>query len=79
MKIIRHILFLKIIWLEIEHAWHPTVVRPLRIGGKTVEDPEVRKNVLVYFGLILLIFVTSWLLLDILEPDTAWSVWDMPS
>ena len=45
LKIIRHILFAKIIWMEIEHAWHPTVVRTLRIGGKPVDDPEVRKNV----------------------------------
>ena len=73
LKIIRHILFVKIIWMEIEHSWHPTVVRTLRVGGKPIEDPEVRKNVLVYFGLILIIFVSSWLLLDILEPDAAWS------
>ncbi len=73
LKIIRHILFIKIIWMEIEHAWHPTVVRTLRVGGKPVEDPEARRNVLVYFGLILIIFVNSWLLLDILEPDSAWS------
>lgn len=73
MKIIRHILFIKIIWQEIEHAWRPNVVRVLRIGGKPVEDQEIRKNILVYFGLILLIFITSWLALDILEPDQAWS------
>jgi trk system potassium uptake protein TrkH len=73
LKIIRHVLFVKIIWMEIEHAWHPTIVRPLRVGGKAIEDPEVRKNVLVYFGLILMIFVSSWLLLDIFEPDAAWS------
>jgi len=73
-KIIRHILFAKIIWMQTEHAWHPTVVRTLRLGGKPIEDPEVGKNVLVYFGLILSIFITSWLLLDILEPDQAWDV-----
>ena len=74
LKIIRHILFAKIIWMEIEHAWHPTVVRTLRVGDKPVDDPEVRKNVLVYFGLILIIFVSGWLALDILEPDQAWNV-----
>jgi trk system potassium uptake protein TrkH len=72
-KIIRHVLFMKIIWHELEHAYHPTVVRPLRIGGKPIEDPEMRRNVLVYFGLIMLIVVSSWLLLDVLEPDKAWS------
>lgn len=73
-KIIRHILFFKIIWMEIEQAWHPNVVRTLRVGDKPVEDPEVRKNVLVYFGLILIIFVSAWLALDVLEPDQAWNI-----
>ncbi len=72
-KIIRHILFLKIIGMEIEHAWRPTVVRTLRIGDKPIDDPEIRKNVLVYFGLILIIFVSGWLLLDIIEPDAVWT------
>jgi trk system potassium uptake protein TrkH len=73
MKIIRHVLFLKIIWLELEHAYRPTVVRPLRLGGQPLEDQELRKNVLVYFGLVLLIVTASWLLLDAMEPDQAWS------
>jgi trk system potassium uptake protein TrkH len=74
LKIVRHILFIKIIWLEIEHAWDPTVVRVLRVGGKPVEDPEVRKNVLVYFGVVLLTFVAAWLAVDMVEPDEAWTV-----
>ena len=73
MKVIRHVLFLKIIWLELEHAYRPTVVRPLRLGGQVVENEEIRKNVLVYFGLIVLIVVVSWMLLDVLEPDEHWS------
>ncbi len=73
MKVIRHVLFLKIIWLELEHAYRPTVVRPLRLGGQMVEDREIRKNVLVYFGLTVLIIVASWMLLDVLEPDEHWS------
>ena len=73
LKVIRHILFFKILWMEIEHSWRPTVVRSLRVGGIPIDDPEVRRNVLVYFGLILIIFVTGWMLLDVLEPDEAWS------
>lgn len=73
LKVIRHILFLKILALEIEHAFHPSVVRPLRLGGEPVDDPELRKNVLVYFGLILVIFVFSWMLLVTIEPDSTWS------
>ena len=72
-KIIRHILFLKIIKLEIEQAWHPTVVRTLRIGGRPVEDPEIRRSVLVYMGLVLIIFITSWMVLNVLEPDETWT------
>ncbi len=72
-KVIRHILFAKILWLEIERSWHPSVVRQLRIGGKPVEDPHIRTSVLVYFGLILIISVTSWLVLDTVEPDAAWT------
>jgi trk system potassium uptake protein TrkH len=72
LKVIRHILFLKILRLEIEHAFHPTVVRPLRLGGEPVEDQSLRKNVLVYFSLILVIFVFSWMALLTVEPDETW-------
>ena len=72
LKVIRHILFLKIMVLETEQAFHPSVVRPLRLGGKPVEDPDLRKNVLVYFGLILVIFVFSWMFVVAVEPDATW-------
>ncbi|MDA1054198.1 MAG: TrkH family potassium uptake protein [Planctomycetota bacterium] len=72
LKVIRHILFLKIMALETEQAFHPTVVRPLRLGGKSVEDPDLRKNILVYFGLILVIFVFSWMFVVAVEPDATW-------
>ncbi len=72
MKVIRHIMFLKILKLELEKAYHPSVVRPLRIAGEPVEDQELRKNILVYFGLILVIFVFSWMILVTIEPDKTW-------
>jgi Trk-type K+ transport system membrane component len=59
-KIIRHILLGKILWRELEHAYHLSVVRPLRIGGKPVEDAEIVRNVLIYYGLLLTIFVVGW-------------------
>jgi len=74
MKVIRHVLFLKILRLEIEQAFHPTVVRPLRLGGNTVDDPDLRKNILVYFSLILVIFVFSWMFVVTVEPDSTWGV-----
>jgi trk system potassium uptake protein TrkH len=73
LKVIRHILFLKILTLELEKSYHPTVVRPLRLGGEPVEDQELRRNILVYFGLILVIFVFSWMALVTIEPDKTWA------
>ena len=72
LKVIRHILFHKILLLEAETSFHPTVVRPLRLGGKPVDDPELRHNILVYFGLILFIFIFSWMLLLTFEPNRTW-------
>jgi trk system potassium uptake protein TrkH len=72
LKVIRHMLFLKIMRLEVEHAFRPRVVRPLRMGGKPVDDPDLRRNILVYFCLILVIFVFSWMFVVTVEPDTTW-------
>jgi trk system potassium uptake protein TrkH len=73
LKVIRHILFVKILHLEIEQAYHPSVVRPLRLGGQPVEDQNLRKNILVYFGLIAAIFVAGWLVTITVEPDATWT------
>ena len=73
LKVIRHILFVKILRLEVEHAFHPSVVRPLRLGGEPVEDQALRKNILVYFGLIAAIFVAGWLFTITAEPDSTWT------
>ena len=72
LKVIRHVLFVKILKLEVEHAFHPSVVRPLKLGGKPVEDAELRRSILVYFSLILVIFVHSWLFIITIEPDLTW-------
>jgi trk system potassium uptake protein TrkH len=72
MKIIRHILFHKILYLQLEKSFHPTVVRPLRLGGKPMEDPDLQHNILIYFGMILVIFVLSWMALLTIEPDATW-------
>ena len=72
LKVIRHILFFKILRLEVEHEFHPSVVRPLRLGGEPVEDQDLRKHILVYFGLIAAIFALSWLFVVAVEPDSTW-------
>lgn len=75
MKVIRHILFVKVLRLEVEQAYHPSVIRPLRIAGEPVEDQSLRKNILVYFGLVLIIFMASWLFTLGVEPDSTWTVY----
>ena len=72
MKIIRHILFYKILRLEIEKAHRPRVVRFLRIGGSTIEDGNLSHGIVVYFSMVLAIFVFSWLLLITFEPNSTW-------
>ncbi len=72
-KVIRHLLFVRILRLELEQAFHPRVVRPLRLGGEPVEDQSLRKNILVYFGLVGVIFVASWLFVLGVEPVTTWA------
>jgi len=73
LKVIRHILFVKILRLEVEQAFHPSVVRTLRVGGEAVGEPDLRRQILVYFGLIGLIFAASWLFTITLEPDSTWT------
>ena len=72
MKVIRHVLFVKILGIELEHAFHPKVVRLLRLGGKPVEDENLRHSILVYFSLILILFVIGFLVLTSIEPSTTW-------
>tara|TARA_Y100001960_G_C14461165_1_gene722147 strand:- start:142 stop:822 length:681 start_codon:yes stop_codon:yes gene_type:complete len=72
MKVIRHVLFVKILRLEIEHSYRPSVVRQLRLGGVPLDDPQLAKNILVYFGVILVLFIGSWLFVIAVEPDITW-------
>jgi trk system potassium uptake protein TrkH len=72
MKVIRHVLLAKILRLELELSYRPKVVRPLKIGGHAIDDNELRKHILVYFGLVSAIFASSWLVLITIEPDRQW-------
>ncbi|QDV22066.1 TrkH family potassium uptake protein [Aureliella helgolandensis] len=73
MKVIRHVMFVKILRHELELTYRPHVVRPLRIGDQIIEDINIRKHILVYVGLVSAIFAFSWLLLITVEPDTQWN------
>ena len=70
-KVVRMMVFVKVLRLEIERAFRPNVVRPLKIGG-TVIEPQLRHDVVVYISLVLFVFVTSWMLLAAIEPDAPW-------
>ena len=72
MKVIRHILFVKIVGREFERAYRPSVVRHLRLGNETLTDPDLTRQILTYVGLIAMIFVTSWIILVAIEPDQTW-------
>ena len=78
LKVIRHILFAKILRLEIEQSYRPNVVRHLRLGSDTIIDAEVRKQILLYFGLITFIFMISWITLVAIEDDATWIGREMP-
>lgn len=71
-KVIRYVLFFKILRLELEQVFHPSVVRPVRLGGRPLEEPGIRKDVALYFGMIALIFVIGWITLVAVEPDATW-------
>ncbi len=72
MKVIRHVLFILILRQEIERVFHPRVVRPLRLGGRRLDDPELKRNIMTYFSLILILFINSWLFMITMEPDSTW-------
>ncbi|QDT39111.1 TrkH family potassium uptake protein [Stratiformator vulcanicus] len=71
LKVVRFLLFFKIIRLEIERAYRPNVVRPMKVFGVTV-DKEMRHDVVVYFSLILFVFVSAWMVLNVIESDRQW-------
>lgn len=78
-KVIRYILLFKILWLELEQVFRPSVVRPVRIGGRPLENPDTRKDVLLYFGVFMVIFVIGWMALVALEPDSTWTEMGHPA
>ena len=65
-------LFVKILRIEIEEAYHPKIVRQIRIGDKPVEDQNLRRSIMVYFGLIAALFAIGFLFVLLIEPDLTW-------
>ncbi len=73
MKIIRHVLFAKILSLEIGRTFSPRLVRVLKVGGQTVDDQQLRLSILVYVGLILALFIGGTLFILAFEPRTTFA------
>lgn len=72
MKVIRHILFVKILRREVEKSFRPRVVRNLQMGDRSIEDNSITNGILVYFALILILFTAGWLYVVAFEPDDTW-------
>ena len=61
-KVIRIMLFIRVIVLEVERVFRPNVVRPIRIAGHAVNE-NLRRAVSSYVGLVLVIFLVATMLL----------------
>ena len=73
LKVIRHVLFVKILRMEVERSYHPSVVRPLKLGDNVTTDSELKYQILLYFGLATFIFMLSWITLVAIEPESTWT------
>lgn len=71
-KVIRIVLYAKIVWTQLERAYRPNIVRPVRMGGVPIDD-DVRADVTAYISLVAGIVIASWLVLITIEPDVAWA------
>lgn len=72
MKVIRHVLFVKILRMELEKSYRPRVIRKIQFSGKPLEDPNITRNILVYFALVLGLFCAGWLYVVTFEPADTW-------
>lgn len=72
LKVIRHVLFVKILKSEVERSHRPRVVRQIRVGNTAIEDDSLLQSIVIYFSLILAIFIVSWMLLITFEPNSTW-------
>ena len=69
MKVIRIILFVKIVFIEIASVFRPRAVRTLKIGQKVL-DENLRRNITAYIGIVLIMFLVSTLVLLVLQNDS---------
>ena len=67
-KVVRVLIVAKILLAEIEHAYRPKVVRPIKIGKGAVET-DMKLNTLVFFVGFILAFSTGTIFLMLFEAD----------
>ncbi|MBN1436990.1 MAG: TrkH family potassium uptake protein [Sedimentisphaerales bacterium] len=67
-KVIRFIIFTRVIVLEIERAFRPHVVRPLKVGGHILDD-DLRRSVSYYIALHITVALLAVALLLMLQND----------
>jgi len=56
-KVFRFWLMLKILVAEIEHAFRPNVVRPVRLGGKAVDEDAKRATLAYVLGFVMIMLI----------------------
>ena len=66
-KVIRFVVALRVIKLEIEKAFRPRLVRPIRVNGQVLSEP-VQNAAIVYLTTIFLVAGVSFLIVGLLEP-----------
>jgi len=67
-KVIRLLIVVKVLVAEIERAFRPNVVRPIKVGAGTV-SPELRHAVVVYLVTLLSVFAIGTVLIMLCEPS----------
>ena len=70
-KVIRHLMLWKGLAGEVEKAYRPNVVRPVRMDGTPI-DNKIIHHVYFYFGLVAIVCVIAWLGLLLFESDEVW-------
>lgn len=72
LKVIRLVLLTKILGRDVEHSYHPSVVRHVRLAGEAINDPDLVRNIMGYICLALTTLSVFWLALVAIEPDSTW-------
>lgn len=66
LKVVRIIILFKVVLAEIEHAYRPHVVRPVKIG-KTPISSDIAQNTIIYIVVIAILFCIGTALLMLFE------------